>query len=242
MAIFCSGFTNNIILPLVTSGDLTHGLGRWPAVQIGRSIFEEISIVVAISLSGKARSKNKLFSTSASRVQWQWCVCRPMHSVRIEPSCPFAVSLFRIALLLLRTEVSLFRSLVVSHRPFVVSPFRTFVVSYVRCFTLSLFCTFVVSPLCCFVHSLFHTFIVSHFRCFVHSLSRTFIVSYFEFVVSHFRCFVLSLFRTFVASYFLCLVLWIRCFVLSLFRSMMWWLTLPVTPRFTVQQRPWFYV
>ena len=73
---------------------------------------------------------------------------------------------------------------------FVLSLFRTFAVSYIRCFVFSLFRTFVVSYFPCFFVLYFRCFAVSHFRCFALSLFRTFVVSYF--VVSLSRTFSLE--------------------------------------------------
>ena len=109
----------------------------------------------------------------------------------------FAVSLF--ALLLFPT--------------FVLSHFRFF--SYFCCFVLSLFRSYVISHFRCFTLSLFRTCVASHFHCFA------LVVSYFSyfvpplfrtttFVVSQFRCFALLFFCAFVVSHF-------RCFILSCF-------------------------
>ena len=142
----------------------------------------------------------------------------------------FKISLFRRLVISHRPFFVSHRPLFVSHRPsavlhrtlvvlnfccfwhfrcFVLSLFRTFVVSHIRCFALSLFRTFVVLHFRCFALSLFRAFVVSKFCCFTVSLSLSF-ARLFRIVLLHFffasRYFVLTLFLNFFS------------FVLALFR------------------------
>ena len=171
-------------------GQVDIPIGRYSDRSLFRQVLEVMRISLFIIYNINTQSSFTSMKLTRDRGLDLWCPdsCFAVSKSKISLKSRFFASPFR------SFTLSLFRSLAVSHRPFVVLQCRCFAVSLFR-FTLS-HRPFAVSlfpvSLSRIAISLFRI-TVSYYRCFALLSFRCFVFSLFRsFVVSHFRTFVVS--------------------------------------------------